>query len=288
MATMVQRLAIVIAAATAGAIWLSVRGPLGAPDGSTGLSVFSAMAHPVAAALLMLAAGLPAAVLAVMVSATGHPLSGVFSTAAGLGVLAAATGPIDGYLRRMTLPEGFGRLGFEVLLLFVGWGCLLAVLGWVRGPIRDRLPKRLRGPHIGGGLGRLDRSAALAGLVCAVVGGVLANVLIQSSDSGQVIGSLVLAFALGGMAGQMALGPSNPTAILLSPAVVAIVAYWWVMIDQTSGEQVLATWYAGKLPGAALALPIHYASAAVAGCALGIGWAQTMIAAKQQESGVSG
>jgi len=284
MRAIVQRLAIVIAAAVAGVVWLSLRGPLRAPDGSTGLSLFSAITQPATATMLLLIAGLPAVILAVIVSATGHPLSGVFSTAAGLSLLAAATGPIDGYMRRVTLPNSFGGLALEVLLLFIGWACLLGVLAWARQPIRNRLPDWMRNPHFGGAWGRLDRSAAMAGLVCAIVGGLLADVMIQSSATGQVIGALVLAFALGGLAGELLLGPTNPIWMLLSPAVVAITAYAWMMFDKADGEQVLAAWYAGDLPGAALALPIHYASAAVVGCTLGIAWAQSIVAANQRET----
>ena len=39
---------------------------------------------------------------------------------------------------------------------------------------------------------------------------------------------------------------------------------------------LLASWYDGGVLGMARALPIHYASAGVIGCCLGIGWAQAV------------
>lgn len=67
-------------------------------------------------------------------------------------------------------------------------------------------------------------------------------------------------------------------------------AYGYVLFSFNSHDEVLAAWFTqtssaaagARMPGPAMALPIHYASAALAGCAIGVGMAQAFDAARVQ------
>lgn len=278
---------IAAAAVVGGLVWLGAAEPLSAADGSAGLSLLDARVGVLAGGLVLLALGLPALVMGLGVSATGHPLSGVFSVSVGLLFLAGAGGSAEGYLRRHALPAGYGWLLVEALLwagLVLG---LLAAVHRLRPGLRRRLA-RLATPkqkHWGDEirLGPPDGRAMLAGVVAAAAGGVGCVVLVQSEATGQVIGSLVLSFTLAGLLAQMLVGPANPVGVLLSPLAVAVGAYGYVLVGAGYGSEdaLLAAWYARELPGPALVLPIFYASAGVAGAAMGIGLGQAVHAARE-------
>jgi hypothetical protein len=72
----------------------------------------------------------------------------------------------------------------------------------------------------------------------------------------------------------------NPVGVLFSPALVALAVYVYMMMGFESDRSVLEAWCGQGLPGLVLALPIHYISAGVAGCAAGVGLAQGIDAAK--------
>jgi hypothetical protein len=273
-----QRIITAVAIALGALAWLSVRGSLQADDASAGISLFDAHVGPIAAVLLLLAAGLPAVLLGTLTSAWGHPLTGVFAVAVSLCIVAGAGGGIDGFLWRQTLPGGYANLLAESILWLAALAGLLVLVQRLRGPIRRRLPNLATEQHLGGKMKlRLpDSTSIVAGLVTAGIGALLANFLLQSTAVGQVIGSLILAFLIAALLGQIIIPQANPVGILLSPLIVAAATYAYVVFfgGYRGDAAVLAAWYHGELPGLALALPIYYASAGVAGSALGIGMAQ--------------
>ena len=122
--------------------------------------------------------------------------------------------------------------------------------------------------------------AILAGGVSALVAGILAFLLIRSPDTGQIFWSLVVAFLVGGLAGRLAVPGCSPWGIVVSPAVVGVLGYFWALfLYGNDHEAYLAALFSTEqtlaaVPGIALALPIHYASAGVVGATLGIGWAR--------------
>ena len=281
-----QRLLITAAAIAGGLVWVLAAGPLGPADASSGLSLFDAQIGVLPALLVLVLAGLPALALAMGVSATGHPLAGIFTAATGLTCLAGAGGPIRGFVWRHTLPGGYGWLLGETVLwagLLLAW---IALTHRLRPILRPRLGWLATPAHWGDDLSLTlpDGRALLAGLVSMVAAGALATLLLQSQDTGQVIGSLILAFAVGGMVAHLLVAQPNPLAILLSPLALGFVAYGYVLLspDLGSRDAVLAAWYGRALWGPALALPIYYASAGVCGCTVGLGIAQSIHQARVQ------
>ncbi len=273
-----HRLVIGLSLVIGGLCWLLARGALTAADGSTGLSLMDAHVGTPTAILVLIAAGLPAILLGLLAASTGNPLTGVFTLSGSLILLAAMGGRIDGYLYRTDLPDGYRPLAIEAVI----WLVLLAVVFIVIDRLRTHLRPSLRiltpKKHLGTRtqLTLPGVKPLLAGLVTAVGGAFLCNILIQSSDGGQVNGSLMLGFGTAALIANMTVPQRNPIVILLSPLFVATVAYMWITRSYTSTDAILADLYSHNLPSLALALPIQYASAGITGCALGVGLAQTL------------
>jgi hypothetical protein len=273
-----QRIVIVLAVVIGGAGWLLVLGLLRAADGSSGISLASSAMGVVGASAMAAVIGLPTLGLGLFVSVLGNPLSGFFAVAAALSVLAGAGGSIDGWMRREQLPAAYGGLMIETVIWQMGVAVMLILVGFLRSPLRVRWPALAFQDHLGTDTDiKLPGLKALgAGLVCAIGGVVLGSVLIRNSDTGQVIGSLVVAFGIGGFAAQMIFPQTNPVPVLFAPAVVAAGAYAYVLQRLNGHEQVLQAVFRGEFPGLALALPVHYMSAGLMGCTIGMGVAQSV------------
>ncbi len=272
-----QRL-MLLAACGLGGWWYTRAGDLlQSLDGGNGYSLWFAFGGPSSATMMLLLIGLPVMVMSTLISVGGHLLSGLFVVAMSWLVLSAQGGPMDGWLLYAQQPTDYRGLIFESLV----WAALIVVLAllmqWGRNLLRQRWPSLAANDHFG-----VDHRLRLpgaqawgAGLVCAVVGAVVSYVLIRTSDSGQVIGSLLLAFALGGLAAQL-LFPQNKNAliVLAAPMLVSAGVYGYVLWQYQLEEQLLSAWYRGRLIGPALALPMHFAGAGMAGAIIGIGWGQ--------------
>ena len=275
-----QRILIAVGVILGGIVWMRAQGALAPSDASSGITLFDASAGPIIAAVIALLAGLPAIVAGLITSGTGHPLSGVFVVAFALMMLAAAGGSIDGFLWRSELPGRYGVLMLEMILWTTGWLALLLAIHRTRAAASRRYPKLADAhEHFGRDVKIVHPSGKsfLAGLIAAGVGGLLSNLLIQSAATGQVIGSLILAFAIGALVAQMIVPQSHPLGILLAPTAVAVIGYAFMLVSPHLGstDAVLRDWYRGELPGLVLALPIQYASAGMVGCTLGIGLGQS-------------
>ena len=299
---MKQRLFIAAAIALGAAVLLLALGTLGAADGSSGLTLTSSHSGVFLAGLMVLILAVPAVLAGLVVSATGNPLAGVFTCAMSLLILAACGGPIDGWLRGISGPSAYRGLAFETLLWQAGLVGVIFLITRYRPMLRraganSNAVKTLFTANEQGHMIRLglpDARGAAGGVVCLLVGFVLAMLLIRSSESGQVIGALLVSFTVAGICGQMVLPrESSPAAILIAPGVVGLLAYVMVWMGYSSHDELLAAWFAQTRTGAgysdrllslALALPIHYASAGVAGAAIGIGLGQSIQAAELQEA----
>lgn len=279
-----NRLVITVAAAVGALIWLSIGGHLRAADGSTGLSLMTARHGPVLSGLLVLVVGLPAVLAGGLASAVGNPLSGVFVAAVALSVLVGSSGGMEGWVFRhdARLPDDYLGLIVEMMIWMVCVLGMLYAVRFVQGIVNWVVASHEPVGEITESLIRAKRLSSLAGFgVSAVVAGVVSVMLLRSPDRGQVICSLILAFFAGGLVATTVWPNSHPWAILMSPALVAIAAYGWVALSFSSASEFLQAWNsigdsALRLPGPAVALPAHYASAAVVGCTLGIGGAQSM------------
>lgn len=303
------RLLITIAAIAGSMLWVSAAEAAMAPDGSGGISLITAGSFGKATAMILLA-GLPALIMGLVISALGNPLSGLFAAAIGLCSLAVTGGEMNGWIDRTNagLPGDYLKLAMETLLWFAAVIVFLIVAMKLRPSIRKTIPKLVDKHHFGSNtqLRKFNASAWTAGGITALVGGILSFLLLRTAESGQVVGGLILAFMIAAFVGMLVAGsifgelrrdsdtdqgegqdkgskierlvapPRNPIPVLLAPAVVAIIGYLLTMVAFSDKADLLASWYSGGVLGIARALPIHYASAGIIGCCLGIGWAQAV------------
>jgi hypothetical protein len=232
------------------------------------------------------AVGLPTLGLGLFVSVLGNPLSGLFVVAASLCVLAGVGGSIDGWMRREELPAGYMRLLVEVGVWQLGVALMLVVVGYLRSPMRVRWPALAFEDHLGvdTDIRWPNLKALSAGGLCALVGAGLGVLLIRNHETGQVLGSLFVAFAAGGFFAQLVFPQSNPGPVLFAPAVVAMGSYGYLLWNYHSQEAVIRAYFEQGLPGLALALPVHYVSAGLTGCTIGMGIAQGMEASSRRSS----
>lgn len=285
--TFKHRMVIVFAVGVSAVMWLSMYRFLQPVDGSSGLTLMSARIGTIGAILLVMSVGVVSIGLGLLVSAMGNPLGGVFSVSAGLCALAMKGGEIDGWILRSSLPSDYGSLLKGLLVWQGGLAMMLFAIQWLRSPVRALWPALAYEDHLGVDIHlRFPQIQAwAAGLISGVCGIVIACVFIRTSDVGQVIGSLLLSFVIGGLAAGLIFPHVNPVVVLFSPAMVAVVAYGYMWFRHASGEAVLRAWYDHQLPGVVFALPIHFVSAGVAGCAMGLGLAQVIEASKVQVVG---
>ena len=295
--TLRQRLFIATAVVLCGLVWLATKPGLTASDGSSGISLFSARGGPLDSSVLAVAAAVPALLMALAASTWGNPLTGVFVTAAALIVLTANGGSIDGWWDRTinesgsALPQAYLGLVLETVIWHLPLVLLILAIGKFRLPLRQRwsLPEADE-PDTTTAWRGLDLQSVLSGLICAVVSTVLCLLILPVPDTKQVIIGLIIAFTLGGLIGHLFFPVTNPICILLSPAVVAIATYVFVAWRFDTTQQLLTAARdqsltpLQRLPGPAMALPIHYASSAVAGAAIGVGWAQTLLSDSRESN----
>jgi hypothetical protein len=282
-----HRVIMILAMVVGSVVWGTAADALRAADGSAGVTLSSAQSNIVVAGAIAVVMGVPALVGAMVAAVSGRITSGVFVLGVGLCGLAVAGGSTDGWLWRSELPGDYRGLIVEMML----WqGLIVAAVAAIgRGAsalcrVAPRLARWRTIGHRGIDLQwhKPDMDTALGVGVCAIVATVIAWVLLRNAQIGQIIGSLILAFAGGAMAARMIAPKANPAALLISPMLAAILAYAWVLLQFDHDAAVLTAWYAlpgptidgvAKLPGPALALPVHYASAGIVGCCMGIGMA---------------
>jgi hypothetical protein len=273
-----HRLIIGLSIVLGGLCWLFALGALTPADGSTGLSLMDASAGTPSAVLIVIATGIPAIIAGLVVASTGNPLTGVFTVSGSLLLLSAMGGSIDGYLRRAELPADFKTLAIESAIWLVLLAVIFVVIDRLRTSVRPSLQKLAAKHHLGTRtkLTFPGVKPLLAGLITTAGGAFFCNLLIQSSDGGQVNGALILGFGVAALIGNMTIPQRNPLVILLSPMIVSAGAYLWIAQSYTTTDTLLFDLYTHNFLNLALALPIQYASAGVCGCALGVGLAQSL------------
>ncbi|MEM9417795.1 MAG: hypothetical protein AAGA25_01910 [Planctomycetota bacterium] len=286
-----QRVLMLLAVISGTIAWWWLCAYLSPEDGLSGWSLSDAKSGLGLASGLLLFTALPVLVAAGFVAASGNPISGVFCLALA-GVIAYHGNGLDAVARRaadagntMSLyPQLVIELGIAALI-----GTLILVgLQATRKFWRPHIPHRLRSRHLGEPLSllKLDSKSITAGLITAAIGAVLTAGLVRSDNPQQVAGGLVLAFSLAALIGHGVAPNHRPWASLIAPAVVGVVGYAWAWLRmQNSGETdaLLGALYRNELPGLALGLPLHYLTAGVLGCTIGIGIGQVIEKAKLAE-----
>ncbi|MEQ9460427.1 MAG: hypothetical protein RIG82_05700 [Phycisphaeraceae bacterium] len=260
--TVPQRLVMFVAIVACGVTLIALSGPAMPPGGWSGLTVMDARGGILPAAAMLGLAALPAVIAGVGMAVWSGVASGAFTLAASLMILAWYAGPIDGLLFRADpLAQVYIDLAIETIGWLFLWSVMLLIAGILHSGVRDKAsrPKGSVGGSIAGGA------------ICGVVGAVVANVIAKSTDSGQVAGALLIGFAVGGMVARSSVPSARPWGLLVSPLVVALGVYLATWFNFTSDQMLEQSWFSGRLNGLALMLPIFFASAGVAGAAMGYG-----------------
>lgn len=292
--TMRNRLLITLTAGLGVFAWLFAMQFMVPVDRSTGLSLFNASSGVPTAILVAVLAGVPVTLLALVPAAGGHPLAGVFSVTSSLAIAAATRGRMLGWVQHNadldTLPHAYRGLMLEAVLWFIGLLAMLMAIQYLRSPLRSRVPTLASHDHLGVDMRvRFPNGLALAaGAITAILGGLLTNVFVRSDSTGQVVCGLVLAFTLASMGAQLIVRQANPVMILLAPLAVAMAGYGYVAFSYDTADQFLRAWQTGRVIGPALAMPVFFASAAVAGCTLGVGLAQSMLSGDKAAASAGG
>ncbi|MEM1108081.1 MAG: hypothetical protein AAGH99_05240 [Planctomycetota bacterium] len=260
--------------------WLAGRMPPG--DGLSGWSLTDSGPGLWVGVALVLLGALPALAAAGFAAGAGNPISAVWAMALA-GLIANHSNSFIDVARRAAdhgqAARLFNSLIFEVIVgtaaLAISFATLQAISHWWA----KRIPKRLRTTHLGGEVNLLCvNSVALgAGLITAAVGWVLTTALVRSGDPEQVVGGLVLAFTIAALVGHAVAPNHRPLPTLLAPAVVAIAGYLWAQRSlglADNPDALLTAWYARDFPAAARGLPLHYLTAGVLGCTIGLGVGQ--------------
>lgn len=293
--TITQRLLMLAATILSTLCLLPVLPYLTSPDGSPGLSLLDARVGVVWACGLILLAGLPALLLGLYVSSAGNPLSGVFTIGFALMVLAANGGSMTGLIwRQAERPRGapsggsiFMQLEVEMVLWALAWCLMMFLLRRYRQRIRDFLIPRTLKTNFSSQMPIeeddtprfvLHVRPGMAGLLCAALAFVLCKVLMQTPTSGQVIGAILLSFAIAGLSARLILPTGNVVYLLLSPLLVGFATYALgaVLHGSASADDLILRWQRGEISGPMFAMPIHWASAGLIGVSIGIGMAQAI------------
>ncbi len=302
--TITQRLMMTAAIVLGTLCWLPVLPMLRPADGYAGLSLLDARAGVVWACIALLLAGLPALIAGLYVSSSGNPLSGVFTIAVSLMIMAGHGGSMQGLIWRQAeratdQPQGgsvFMQLAIEMVLWALAWCLMMFLVRRFRHRIRAAfVPKLLKTPFkkVDVPIEEEDTPRfvlqvrpAMAGLLCGALAWILCRFIMQTPDNGQVIGSILVAFLLAGLTARLTLPTGNVVFLLLSPLLVGFVSYAYgsVLHGTLSAQELQMAWQRGQIVGPMLAVPIHWASAGLIGVSVGIGMAQAIDRVRVEEN----
>jgi hypothetical protein len=265
--------------------------------------------------LTFIALAVPVVLVASLAGAMGNPLAAVFAVAAALAFPAVAGGSIDATLRSAGSARVYLLLAAEAVVWGGFVAAVAAACLKLSRRLADHAPPRVeplpRGADgkptaqatsanpamppedaagavlgLGGAVvqavAEKTRLAAplvqllLGAVVTALVGGLLAGLIVRSIDPWQVVWGLVIAFTLAGLIAHQLFPAPSPVAILVGPLLAAAACYALQAVLGGSGDAFRAAYFEGRLLAPALALPVYYASAGVVGASLGIGWSQVI------------
>ncbi|MEM6334360.1 MAG: hypothetical protein AAF823_13570 [Planctomycetota bacterium] len=268
---------IVVVGIFAGALaWWQAGGWLSATDGTPGYVLAdAAVGWPAATAAIGLL-GVVALGLGGVAAATGQPLSGAIVIATSLTALALRGGSSMGFFWRHDLPDGYGVLLVEAFLWLAG--LLAGVIGLQR--IRDKLRPLPDPPEAS--LKAVSVSTCLCALAATTAGIALSLLLVRTTEPVQIVGGLLLSYLIAGGVCYLFSPYANPVGAIASPLIGGIAVYAWMLTSDRTHDDLLAAAYAEALPGLAVALPIHLASAGALGAALGVGLAQGIDEARHE------
>jgi hypothetical protein len=292
-----QRLMILLAIFAAGFV-MAGAAKSGAPADASGPYSLLYAAAPSEAMFWLVVFSAVAVCIGAVAGAFGNPLGGVFVVAMALIYPATRGGGIDLWLRAVESERDYWRLIME-MHLWAAWAVLVifgamalgqALARWFPGVFVqvadpeeiEELPDEVttEESRIPVGL-----QPVLGALLAAVVGLVLTPFWVRSPDPQQVAWGLGAAYLLAGLFGHQTFPGGHPIGVLLAPFLGG--AFWYVMVATDAGGAVaqaegglLEVYFSKDLIRGSLAMPVHYASAGLAGVTMGVGWSQVLLWSK--------
>lgn len=268
-----------------GWIWSGAASWLIASGGESGATVVLSASGIVPAFVMLLLLGVVAFAFAALVAGLYDWIAGLLAFALAMGVPAVAGGSMQGLMHAATATpeEPLANLYLWLMMEVVLFAGLMMLAGWGLQKIQSLLAPRLTAAGYAP-LPSIQRRVlqknvnmidVLAGLTALLFGGGLSWLLLQTGQTGQVFGGLLLGFGAGTFLALSLFPTNNMLPVLLAPFAVALVTCLQMVVTGGDTPMTLASWYRGEFNGLALALPIFYASAALAGCLLGGHFAAT-------------
>lgn len=287
----VYRLFIVVAVAVCGILYIQALPVARAADGTEGFTLLLS-AEPLTAAVWVAVLTAVAVAVALAATAIGRPTAGVFVVAAGLAIAAAKGGSIDGWLRRA---DGTGLYGFFAaeMLAWTGlWVAVTLVVYQFNAFLQKLAPERAEGVAEGAASvpeptwwGAADAMEGRSGVgaellaagTCIVIGSVGVAVLVRVPQWPQVVWGVGISYLIAGLVAHQVSPVRNPLLFVLSPLIAGLGWYVYIAMQGMDRTELLHHYFQGQFWPAGLALPVHYASAGVAGAMFGRAWSQGML-----------
>ncbi len=128
-----------------------------------------------------------------------------------------------------------------------------------------------------------------ATLVTMLIGGLASHFLLRSQEVFQCLWSLGFAFCFGAVIAHQIFPLRNPLYILAAPFVAGMIFYIYTGATLSGGDELSYAFVTPNVPrtptivGPAMALPIFYASAGLAGAVIGLGWSHILHLTHQAE-----
>jgi hypothetical protein len=239
---------------------------MASPRGAPGPTALQA-ASPAAATAGVLGAFVVGTVVAAAVGRLVNAVVGLFVLGWGIAVLAMQTSAVH----EVAFGEGSAMLlAVETLLLaLVTAGSVVAVFR-MAGPLRDIEPD-VYGHHPHSILSLAAARSAATGLLLIPAVWIIA----QSPMKGQAIAAAFLGGMAAGVTSRLVSPHVQP--ILIFPAAIAAGALGQVLGAVLTGEGLREALVAGRLSPLLLPMPLDIAGGAIAGVAIGIGWAKSFL-----------
>lgn len=282
-----QRVVLTLAIVAAGLLFFHAAG-----DGS-GVAIWSLLADgPTVTALVRYGVATIAAILiAGVASALTNPMGGTFVLGAGLCFAAVRGGSIDPWLRGIESTWAYWTLAAEALLWLIWIAVLALATWWIGERLRTLMPAKNQPArpidHSTGSLRLPLRFHSAGALGTSVVIGMLLTPLLQvNALPGQAIAVLVIVFVIASMTGYFLFPAAHPLALLASPIVTGGLWHTFIALSGISRHTILQQYFQTPIQfyHVGLIAPIYFASAGVAGAALGVTWSAALISDEGDEA----
>ena len=223
-------------------------------------------ASPLFAAATVLVLLIPVTVIAIVVGRMLNAVVGLFVLGAALATLSMQCGTIE------DLAFGGGSL-VATAIESVGWAVLVGVLAVVvlvgSGPLPD-VPRR----RDSWAAEFLDSSHAIF-LAVGLVALPVAWLVVATPLKGQAIGGTILASAAVGFVGRLVAPRLQPALLFAMPVLAGAVGT--LVANFTLSGDLADAFVSGSLSRLAYPMPLNWASGALCGVAIGLGWARGFV-----------